>query len=64
MHCTANISLSYRTDTCPALFRAAAGADGTSPRTETHWPRALPAKFQFVDLFLSSQFSIPKEVHP
>ena len=42
-----NTNLSYRTDTCPAPFRAAAGADGISLRTETHWPRALPAKHQF-----------------
>ena len=25
-----------------------AGADGIAKRTETHWPRALPAKHQFV----------------
>ena len=38
-----NTNLSYRTDTLPAPFRGLAGADGISLRTETHWPRALPA---------------------
>ena len=27
-----------------------AGADGIAKRTETHWPRALPAKHKFVVL--------------
>ena len=43
-----NTNLRFRTDVCRASFRAAAGADGISLRTETHWPRALPAKHQFV----------------
>ena len=47
-----NTNLSDRTDVCRASFRAAAGADGTSLRTETHWPRALPAKHQFAACFL------------
>ena len=43
-----NSNLSDRTDVCLTSFRAAAGADGICLRTETHWPRALPAKHQFV----------------
>ena len=42
-----NTNLSYRTDARPATFRGLAGADRTTDRTETHWQRALPAKFQF-----------------
>ena len=47
-----NWNLSDRTDVCLTSFRAAAGADGIANRTETHWPRALPAKHQFVPLLL------------
>ena len=47
-----NSNLSDRTDVCLTSFRAAAGADGIAKRTETHWQRALPAKHQFVVLFL------------
>ena len=43
-----NSNLSDRTDVCLTSFRAATGADGISLRTETHWQRALPVKFQFV----------------
>ena len=45
-----NWNLSDRTDVCLTSFRAAAGADGIDKRTETHWPRALPVKHQFVTL--------------
>ena len=43
-----NTNLSFRTDVCRASFRGLAGADGISLRTETHWPRALPAKHQLI----------------
>ena len=43
-----NWNLSFRTENCPVPFRAAAGADRIADRTVTHWPRALPAKFQFI----------------
>ena len=45
---TINWNLSDRTDVCLTSFRAAAGADRIADRTVTHWPRALPAKFQFI----------------
>ena len=45
-----NTNLSDRTDVCLTPFRGLAGADGISLRTETHWPRALPAKHQFIKL--------------
>ena len=32
----------------PCLVSSGAGADRIANRTETHWPRALPAKFQFI----------------
>ena len=41
--CATNSNLSFRTENCPVPFRAAAGADRIAHRTETHWPRALPA---------------------
>ena len=40
-----NTNLSYRTDTRPAPFRGAAGADEIAGRTVTHWQRALPANW-------------------
>ena len=45
-----NTNLSFRTDVCLTSFRGAISADRITDRTETHWLRALPAKFQFACL--------------
>ena len=57
-----NTNLSDRTDVCLTPFRGLAGADGISLRTETHWPRALPANPNlnfFSQLKFNTSFILP-----